>query len=143
MSYANTTNCDEFPGGLLVVVFGRRRCDGWRCDTMRCDARGAFAKQCRSSLPFLGMLAPQRHGTGANCAEWRREVPEICLLDSFGARWFYPFVHMSVGKKSRKVSCTSIMYLLYSLFSSWPGSRGRCPQLEQAHNFKNVPFING
>ena len=94
------------------MVFGRRRCDGWRYDTMRCDARGAFAKQCRSSLPFLGMLAPQRHGTGANCAEWRREVPEICLLDSFGARWFYPFVHMSVGKKLRKVSCTSIMYLL-------------------------------
>ena len=114
-------------------------------DAIRCDAMRAARLRSSADQACHFWVCSRRNVTVLvpTVPKWRREVPEICLLDSFGARWFYPFVHMSVGKKLRKVSCTSIMYLLYSLFSSWPGSRGRCPQLEQAHNFKNVPFING
>ena len=80
-----------------MVVFGRRRCDGWRCDTMRCDARGAFAKQCRSSLPFLGMLAPQRYGTGANCAEMAQRGARNMFVGQFRRSMVLPLCAYECG----------------------------------------------
>lgn len=83
-------------------------------DAIRCDAMRAARLRSSADQACHFWVCSRRNVTVLvpTVPKWRREVPEICLLDSFGARWFYPFVHMSVGKKLRKVSCTSIMYLL-------------------------------